>query len=171
MDTIALLSFGSLWGLIFGAVFCAATLIIGRINAAMLLNDYPPDVRAAFGPMSATLRRQAQIASLPLLIALLLVIVLALAQFRRLTGELEWLPTFIVLVVIFQVWNLVDLFILDWFLLMTLRPRFMILPGTEGLAGYRDFAFHFRKFLNGIFFTLLLAGVSTAIAMLVEALI
>jgi hypothetical protein len=171
LDTIALFRFGSLWGLIFGAVFCAATLIIGRINAAMLLNDYPPDVRAAFGPMSATLRRQAQIASLPLLTALLLVIVLALAQLRRLTGELEWLPTFIVLVVIFQVWNLVDLLILDWFLLMTLRPRFMILPGTEGLAGYRDFGFHFRKFLAGILFTLLLAGVSTAIAMLVEALI
>lgn len=171
MNTIELIRFGSLWGLIFGAVFCAATLIIGRVNAAMLLNDYPPDVRAAFGPMSPSLRRQAQIASLPLLIALLLVIVLALAQFRNITGELAWLPTFIVLAVIFQVWNLVDLLVLDWFLLMTLKPRFMILPGTEGLAGYRDFAFHFRKFLNGIIFTLILAGVVTAIALLLEVVI
>jgi hypothetical protein len=171
MDTIELIRFGSLWGLIFGAVFCAATLIIGSVNAALLLNDYPADVRAAFGPMSPSLRRQAQIASLPLLIALLLVIVLALAQLRNVTGELAWLPTFIVLAVIFQVWNLVDLLVLDWFLLMTLKPRFMILPGTEGLAGYRDFAFHFRKFLNGILFTLILAGVITAIALLVEAVI
>jgi hypothetical protein len=39
-------------------------------------------------------------------------------------------------VTLFQVWNLLDLLLLDWFVLMTLRPRFMILPGTEGMAGY-----------------------------------
>jgi hypothetical protein len=32
---------------------------------------------------------------------------------------------------------------------MTPKPKFMILPGT-GMAGYRDYKFHFRKFLNGI---------------------
>lgn len=68
-------------------------------------------------------------------------------------------------------WNLLDLVLLDWFLLMTLKPSFMILPGTEGMKGYRDYAFHFRKFLNGIVFTLILSGIVTVIAMGVEALI
>lgn len=54
---------------------------------------------------------------------------------------------------------------------MTLKPRFMILPGTEGMAGYSDYKFHFRKFLNGIVFTFILSGIVTAIALGVEAVI
>jgi len=31
------------------------------------------------------------------------------------------------------------------------QPRFIVLlPGTEGMAGYRDYRFHFRRFLHGI---------------------
>ena len=51
----------------------------------------------------------------------------------------------------------------DWLIVVTIRPRFLILPGTEGLAGYADYGFHFRGFLIGsviTFFTsLLVAGV------------
>jgi hypothetical protein len=71
----------------------------------------------------------------------------------------------------FQTWNLMDLLILDWFVLMTLRPSFMILPGTEGLAGYRDYRFHFQKFLKGIVSTLMLSGMVTAFAIGAEALL
>jgi len=56
----------------------------------MILNDYPPDVRAKFGPMSDKTRKQANIASLPLLV------VPGLGQLRNMTGELTLLDTFIV---------------------------------------------------------------------------
>jgi hypothetical protein len=169
MNMIQLIQHGLIWGLIFGGLFCAATLILGRINAEMLLNDYPPDIRAKFGPMKPETRKKANIASLPLLFALLAVIVLALAQLRRSTGELTLINTFIVTSLIFQIWNLLDLFVLDWFILMTLRPSFMILPGTEGLAGYQDYRFHFQKFIKGVGLTLVLSAVFTGIALGVEA--
>jgi hypothetical protein len=168
MNVLQLIQYGSLWGLVFSAVFCAATLILGRLNVEMLLNDYPPDIRARFGPMSAETRRQANLASLPLLVALIAVLVMAFVQLHRMSGELTLGSTFIVAATIFQTWNLVDLVVLDWFILMTLRPRFMILPGTEGMAGYRNYGFHFRKFLNGIVLTLVLSGVVTAIALGVD---
>lgn len=171
MNIVQLIQYGSVWGLIFSAVFCTATLLLGKINVEMLLNDYPPDIRTRFGPMSTETRRQANLASLPLLVALTAVVVVALAQLRRMSGELTLGNTFIVTATIFQIWNLVDLVILDWFILMTLRPHFMILPGTEGMAGYQDYGFHFRKFLNGILFTLILSGVTTLIALGVEILI
>ncbi len=171
MNTIQLLQHGMIWGLIFGTTFCAATLLLGRINVEMLLNEYPPDIRAKFGPMSAEARKQANKATLPLLAALSLIILLGLAQLRNITGSLTFFDTFLVTTMMFQVWNLMDLVVLDWFILMTLRPRFMILPGTEGLGGYNDYRFHFRKFLNGIVFTLILSGVVTGIAMGVEALL
>lgn len=171
MNPIQLVQQGLLWGLVFGGLFCVATLILGRIDAEMLLNDYPPDIRAKFGPMSPETRLKAKIASMPLLVLLLSVIVAAIAQLRQSTGELTFFNTFIFAILIFQVWNLLDLVVLDWFILMTLRPRFMILPGTEGLAGYKDYRFHFRKFINGMVLTLVLSTVIAGIAFGVEALI
>jgi small-conductance mechanosensitive channel len=168
MNTIQLLQHGSIWGLVFSAVFFAAVLVLGKINVEMLLNEYPPDIRARFGTMSPETRKQANLAGLPLLIALLTVVIVALVQLRLSIGGLTLANTFIVTTVLFQVWNLLDLIVLDWFILMTLRPHYMILPGTEGLAGYRDYRFHFRKFLNGIVFTLILSGVVSVIALVVE---
>lgn len=78
------------------------------------------------------------------------------------------LNTFIIVLIMFQVWNLIDLVLPGWFLLLTLQPSFMILPGTEGMAGYRDYSFHFRKFLNGIVLSFLMSGVLTLVSLAVE---
>lgn len=34
-------------------------------------------------------------------------------------------------------------------LFVWIRPRFLILPGTEGMAGYDNYAFHWTAFLRG----------------------
>ncbi|MDW6058501.1 hypothetical protein SAZ11_11010 [Streptomyces sp. FXJ1.4098] len=34
--------------------------------------------------------------------------------------------------------------VLDWRLFCRVQPRFMVLPGTEGMPEYRDYAFHVR---------------------------
>ena len=46
---------------------------------------------------------------------------------------------------------------------MTWRPRVIVLPGTEGLAGYGDYGFHFRGFLKGLVFCFA-AGLLTALS-------
>ena len=171
MNIMQLLQLGVVWGTVFGMVFSIAMLIIGRINAEMILNDYPPDIRAKYGAMSEATRKQANKVTLPLLATLGLILALGLGQLREISGALTFVETLIVSTVIFQMWNLLDLVLLDWLLLMTLKPKFMILPGTEGMAGYSDYGFHFRKFLNGIVFTFILSGIVIAIALGVEALI
>lgn len=171
MNITQLIQLGALWGMIFGVVFSIAMLIIGRINPEMILNDYPPDIRAKYGPMSEATRKQANKVTLPLLATMGLVLALGLGQLREISGALTFVETLIVSTVIFQMWNLLDLVLLDWFLLMTLKPKFMILPDTEGMAGYSDYMFHFRKFLNGIVFTFILALIVTVIALGVELVI
>jgi hypothetical protein len=171
MQLSQLFQLGLFWGVMFGLTFSLATLIMGRINAGMLLNDYPPDIRAKHEPMDETTRKQARQAMFPLLATLGLIIVLGLVQLRQFSGELLFVNTFIFTAILLQTWNLIDLVLLDWFLLMTIKPRFMTLPGTEGMAGYRDYKFHFRKFLSGIFFTLVLALAVTCMSIAVEWLI
>jgi len=171
MNIIQLIQHGLIWGLVFGGLFCISTLVLGRIDARMLLNDYPPDIRAKVGPMGQETRKKANLASLHVLIILLSVIAVSLAQLRQFNGDLSFFSTFIVVLLILQVWTLLDLLVLDWFILMTLRPRFMVLPGTEGLAGYRDYGFHFQKFINGMLLTLVLSVVIAGIASGVEAIL
>jgi hypothetical protein len=69
------------------------------------------------------------------------------------------------------VFNLVDLVFIDWFLLMILKPSFAILPGTEGLAGYNDYGFHFRGFLKGTVGITLVVPVLALVAWGVYALV
>jgi hypothetical protein len=45
--------------------------------------------------------------------------------------------------------NLVDWLLLDWLIVCTITPKFMVLPGTEGMAGYKNYGMHFRGFLIG----------------------
>ncbi len=59
--------------------------------------------------------------------------------------------------------NLVDLLLIDWLLICTITPKFAVIPGTEGMAGYKDYVFHLRGFLIGILISvvtgLLIAGI------------
>jgi len=68
--------------------------------------------------------------------------------------------------------DLVDLVIVDWLIFVTWQPRFVILPGTEGLAGYKDYAFHFKAFLRGtvlcLVASLMIAAVATSIGLIVS---
>jgi hypothetical protein len=50
--------------------------------------------------------------------------------------------------IMFGTFNLLDWLALDWPLVYW-QPRFLVLPGTEGMAGYRDYWFHARGFLIG----------------------
>jgi hypothetical protein len=47
------------------------------------------------------------------------------------------------------IFNLVDWLILDWLMFCTITPGFLVITGTEGMAGYKDYLFHFRGFLIG----------------------
>lgn len=72
--------------------------------------------------------------------------------------------------IIFMVFNLVDLLLIDWLLVVTIRPSFVMLPGTENLAGYGDYGYHFRAFLKGtvggLGLSLIVAGVAVVLSRL-----
>ena len=152
-----------LYGGVLSSVLSVLLLGLLRTNPEILLNDYPPDIRKKHGPMSE--RSQRQRISVAIVIgAVALGIVTASFSAVRTNGggKIPFLTAFAHLFVMFSVFNLVDLLLLDW-LLVAIGPRFLILPGTEGSAGYKDYWFHFRGFLIGgvlIFVTSgLMAGV------------
>jgi hypothetical protein len=142
------------------------TLILGltKINPEIMLNDYPPDVQAKYGPMSERSKRQRVPVAIFFIAVLLGLLVLSFRGVGANTGgDILFLEAVLHLLVMFSVFNLLDWLVLDWLIVVTICPGFMILPGTEGLAGYKDYGFHFRGFVIGMGITVvtsvLVAGV------------
>jgi hypothetical protein len=77
-------------------------------------------------------------------------------------GTIPFPTAFVHLFVMFSVFNLVDLVLLDW-PLVAIAPRFMVIPGTEGAAGYKDYRFHFHGFLIGTVLILIASGLLAAL--------
>lgn len=138
------LTYGLYYSLIVGTLF----ILLGRLNPEMWLNDYPPDIKTKYGPMSAKTNRQRLYFGIPAILFLLgfpFFIILQQAQ----TLPLTFGQVFGGLLLIYTMFNVFDLLILDWLIFNTLQPRFIVLPGTEGMAGYKDYKFHFIASLKG----------------------
>src|SRR4051794_20135300 len=138
-----------LYGGLLSAVLTVLLLGVLWMNPEILLNDYPADIQHKHGPMSERSKRQRiPVAILIGAVALAIVTVSFSAVRANSGGRIPFLTAFVHLFVMFSVFNMVDLLVLDW-PLVAIRPSFMVLPGTEGSAGYEDYWFHFRGFLIG----------------------
>ena len=139
----------------------ALSLVLGAIMAISLVlapdmwvGDYPPDIRAKVGPMSPRGARLRPFIAIPFFIAILVIPVLALSSLAGRVGSVPFTAALASSFIVFLTFNLFDLVIADWLIFCTLRPSRIILPGTEGMAGYRDYRFHFIGFLKGLGFCL-----------------
>lgn len=145
-----LLMHALLWGLILSAYMTAAIFALARIDLAMWLNDYPPDIQQRYGPMSPESRRRGLLLGIPAMaIGLAVAVYGTLQASAGATEPLGFGGLFLHLFVVMTVFNVVDLVVLDWLIFVRIRPRFLVLPGTEDCLGYYDDAFHFRAFLKG----------------------
>lgn len=161
------LVYGGLLSLLTGSLFIG----LGLLNPEIWVNDYPPDIRKKYGPAGSRAKRLRNLASIPLLaiwLGLFALSTVRLAQANA--GQLGFLEVALHVFLMLLVFNLVDLLVLDWLIFVTLRPARIVLPGTEGMAGYRDYAFHLRAFLKGLAGAALVAVVVGALAALMNAL-
>ncbi len=157
-----------LFGVILSAVLFTLMLVVAGVNPEIMLKAYPPDIQAKYGPMSERSRRQRVVVGT---IFIVLILGIVTWSFRgigtNVEGDIPFVTAFIHLFVMFSVFNLLDWLVLDWLISVAICPSFMILCGTEGLAGYSDYGFHFRGFLIGIVISLLM---SLLLAVIVTAL-
>jgi hypothetical protein len=131
----------------------AGALILGTLayHAEIWRDDYPPDVRARAGPMSTRATAERRFVAAALLALVLGIPVWSTRRLRRHNGgDLCFLSAFLHAYGVSLVFNGFDAVVLDYLLIVRIRPRFVILPGTEGLPGYGDVSFHVVAFLKGL---------------------
>ncbi|GAA2665445.1 hypothetical protein [Streptomyces lunalinharesii] len=143
MDFTALACVSTGYALLLVSLF--TVVVIGSLLVARdaLLADYPPAIRERYGTQSARGRRTAAVAGVLNLVLFVAVPVVGVLDLHdRTEGRLGFLPPFVLGTTGFLALTLFDLLVIDWLLFCTVRPRFMVLPGTEGMPEYRDLAFH-----------------------------
>lgn len=144
--------------LLFGALLSVMLVSLMAASSAvaldMWLDDYPPDIRAKYGSMSEKGKRVKPFVAVVVIGTMLGVLALSLVRLHAVLGRdftfWEALASTFLVALIF---NVFDLIVLDWLMFVVWTPRFIVLPGTEGLAGYKDLGFHFRGFLKGLVFS------------------
>jgi hypothetical protein len=114
------------------------------VNPLMWISDYPPDIQAAVGPVDVPIGQKLVVGVLFLCIVVGVPLYSNARLRRQNNGKLSFLAAFAHSTLIsfyFAAWDLV---VLDWLIFVTIQPGFIVIPGTEGLSGYRDYWFHFR---------------------------
>jgi len=131
-------------------VLSGVLLAIGVRNPRVMLQDYPKDVQAAVPPKTAAERRETVWWAVLFLGVLFGAPLAAAIVARSQVPDLTFAGSFVNAFVVMLAFNLFDWLVADWLVFCTLTPGFVVLPGTEGMAGYKDYALHFRGFLIGL---------------------
>jgi hypothetical protein len=133
----------------------ATVLLLGLVlhNPRLMLQDYPPAIKAIVPPKTDAEKRQSTLFGMPFLLALL---VLPFIFVFRL-DETSFLGLFLHAFGVVWAFNIWDWLVLDWLLFCTITPKAFVVPGSEGHPAYKDYAFHFRGFLIGTVFSLVMA--------------
>ena len=155
-------------GLIWSVLWILYVYLIMRYFPWMMLHDYPEDVRKAstLPEPTDTQNRNAKIFSA---VGSLLIFgsLLAFGLLRFHENKASLLTIFTFLLIIAMCWNVIDLLVMDWLLVCTIRPAWLIIPGTEKCSSYGDYGHHFKGFLIGCVYStlmaLLFAGIDYAV--------
>ncbi|MEZ4662829.1 MAG: hypothetical protein R2911_35210 [Caldilineaceae bacterium] len=142
-----------IYGLALSLVLTILLAVSGAIALDMFVDNYPPDIKQKYGPMSPRSARMRPYFGALLFLTLFAIPMMGLLALQAERNAAPFLPASAFAVATLFVFNLFDLMILDWLLFCTIQPRMMVLPGTEGMAGYGDYRFHFVGFLKGLGFS------------------
>jgi hypothetical protein len=146
-----------LYGVLLSGVLTVIILGSLRYNPEIWLHRYPKPVLERYGQArNPRSERQRLGVTLLFLVADLALPLLGLLHFEAATGhQLSYREAFLSTYLMFFVFNLVDLLLIDWGVLVLLSPRWARLPGTEEEPSYQSYGMHLRGFVSGLGLTLL----------------
>ncbi|MCB0114928.1 MAG: hypothetical protein R2873_14715 [Caldilineaceae bacterium] len=137
-------------GIILSAISTIYLLGIMLINPRIMLGDYPKAIQERVPAKTEREGRLSLLIGVPFLALLLVAPLLSTWLLEQRSGDaVSFVQLFFNAAGVVFVFNLFDLLILDWLIFCLITPKFIMIPGSEGMAAYKDFGFHFRGFLVG----------------------
>ena len=156
------------YGVVISLVMTAVILITFRWNPEIWVHDAPPKIRGRYGPVSQKAIRDSRLAGIPTFLLLGGVLVYAIvAVYQRAGGPPGFWAIFLTLFVAMQTFNVIDLLIIDWLLVATIKPKALMIPGTETWEGYDDYGFYVHGFGVGFIGITVASFLFTGLALLI----
>ena len=126
-------------------------LLLGlRWGRAAFATDYPPDIQQALRDLpqpafSRAERIRSAFIGPAFLLALLGAVVWATWQRLNANPAYGFGQAYLMALAVFAAFAVIDLLFVDWLVICRLRPAGIVIPGTEGCAGWSDYRFHLRE--------------------------
>lgn len=154
--------------IVYGIVgsFLVSGILMGSIkyNPRLWLQDYPKEIQQKVTPKTKKEKLQSNIVGVIFLLTLFIIPLISNYNIKQDQGFISFQKAFLNALGIEMIFNIVDWIILDWLIFCTITPRFIVIPGTEGMKGYKDYGMHFKGFVIGTGFSvvvsLLIASIS-----------
>jgi membrane-bound metal-dependent hydrolase YbcI (DUF457 family) len=130
-----------------------SAIILGSLmyNARLWLQDYPKAIREKVPPLSAVEKRQRAVVAVLFMGVLFGGLLLTALQLRG--RALSFGEAYLLFFIMLFIFNLFDALVIDLLIITVFKPRFVILPGAEGMEYlFNDYRKHVGDFLKGIVF-------------------
>ena len=148
-------------------LLCATSLMMLMLkNPRYMMQDYPKEITKDVEGKTSKEKKESLLYGLPFLLILALY-PLCFGLYGKFIIHFNFWENWFVIFSLFFSFNLIDLLILDWLVFCFITPKFMIIPGTEGNPGYKNYWFHFIGFLKGCGFLLIGSIIFTSIIELI----
>ena len=135
-----------------------------KVNPRMWLQDFPKEIQSKVPPKTAEEKRQSLLFGIPFLLVLVSIPLLSCILMKhRSSTPVSFLSLFFNAFGVGFFFNLIDLVVIDWLIFCFVTPKFMVIPGTEGMPEYKDYAFHFQAFLTGTILSVVMGGIISVI--------
>jgi hypothetical protein len=158
-----LISTAILIGLLMAAILTA--LILGSLahNPRIWLGDASKEIKAAVPPLNADEKRLRNLWAIPIFAVTFLMPLAAAFWYEANYQPMNYLEAFLFLWLIWMIFNLVDLIIIDWFVVVWWQPSWSTIPDVVHLMHSVGYSYHFKAFLKGTVmlavFALIFAGI------------
>jgi hypothetical protein len=154
-------------GIAFSLALGAVILTSFYVNVRIWLQDFPLEVRAVVPPLSAQEKRQQYLFGAWLLIFMVVGLWLSAQRLKAQNGgTVPFIVMFVHLYLVFMIFSLFDVIVIDYFIGSILKPKWSVIAGAEHLAYlHQRLSYHLKDFwkslIVGIVFTLPFATLTT----------
>ncbi len=145
-------------GLVWSVLWIIYVYVIVTRFPWKMMHDYPKDIQEASAlpePTDKQKHNSSLFGTIGALVIFGAVIAFGLFQFKQ--EAVSFWSVFLFIFIIAMSWNVIDLLIMDWLIICTLTCKWVVIPGTEGCKGYKDYFYHFKAFLIGCIYSTFMA--------------
>ncbi|MCR5376694.1 MAG: hypothetical protein K6E71_08100 [Lachnospiraceae bacterium] len=145
-------------GLIWSVLWIGYVYVIVTKYPWQMLHEYPKDIQKASVLPEPTAEQEKKAKLFGAIGSLVIFGALIAFGLIRFAGSREsYAKVLLYIFIVAMIWNIVDLLVMDWLIICRITPKWVVIPGTEGCSGYKDYFFHFKGFLIGCVYTAIMS--------------